>query len=104
MNDTDDDIVWKVSLTRTAEKEAKKLPESVRLQINLLMREMEQCGPIRKNWPNFSALVGKELPKHAYHCHIKKGKPTYVACWCVEDKKVKILEIFYVGSHENAPY
>lgn len=98
------DTVWHVSLSRSAGKQAIKLPESVRLQINLLMREMEQFGPIRKNWPNFSALKGKGLPKNAYHCHIKKGKPTYVACWYVEDKKVKIVEIFYVGSHENGPY
>ena len=85
-------------------KKSIKLSESVRLQINLLMREIEQLGPIRKNWPNFSPLTGKGLPKNAYHCHIKKGKPTYVACWYVEDKKVKIVEIFYVGTHENAPY
>lgn len=105
MNDTGNgDIVWHVSLSNSAEKKAKRLPESIRLQISLLMREIEQSGPIRKNWSNFSALSGKGLPKNTYHCHIKKGKPTYVACWCVEDKKVKIVEIFYVGSHENAPY
>lgn len=98
------DIKWKVSLSRWAGKKAKLLPESVRLQINLLMREMEQFGPIRKNWPNFSGLEGKGLPKNAYHCHIKKGTPTYVACWSVEDKKIKIIEVFYVGTHENAPY
>ena len=104
MNDRSSDIVWEVFLSRTAQKQKKRLPESIRLQINLLMREVEQSGPIRKNWPNFSALKGKKLPKNAYHCHIKKGKPTYVACWYVKDKKVKIAEVFYVGSHENAPY
>lgn len=104
MNGNEGDIAWKVSLSKSAQKQAKKLPKSIRLQINLLMREMEQFGPIRKNWSNFSSLEGKGLPKNVYHCHIKKGKPTYVACWHVEDKKVKIVEVFYVGSHENAPY
>lgn len=104
MNGNNDVPIWKVFLSKAAQKKAKQLPESIRLQINLLMREMEQLGPIRKNWPNFSALEGRGLPKNAYHCHIKKGKPTYVACWYVEDKKVKIAEVFYVGSHENAPY
>lgn len=105
MHDSEDsDTKWRVSLSRTAGKKSVKLPENVRLQINLLMREIEQLGPIRKNWPNFGALTGKGLPKNAYHCHIKKGKPTYVACWYVENKKVNIVEIFYVGSHENAPY
>lgn len=42
--------------------------------------------------PHFSALGGKG------------GKPTYVACWYIKDKKVKIVEIYYVGTHEKAPY
>jgi hypothetical protein len=62
MKDNDgSDTAWHVSLSRSAGKHSIKLPESVRLQINLLMREIEQLGPIRKNWPNFSALNGKGL-------------------------------------------
>jgi len=38
--------------------------------------EMEANGPIRGDWPNFSALSGNR-----YHCHLKKGRPTYVAIW-----------------------
>ena len=60
---------------------------------------MEESGPIRGNWPNFS-----KLEKSDYHCHLKKGKPTYVACWRMINKQIKLLEIYYVGTHEKAPY
>jgi hypothetical protein len=40
----------------------------------------------------------------AYHCHLKKGKPTYVCFWKILDKRERIVEVFYVGSHEKAPY
>ncbi len=70
-----------------------------------LAKEIELLGPIRKDWSNFSSLKkASGLPDNSYHCHLKKGKPTYVACWYVEDKKVKIVEIYYVGTHEKAPY
>jgi hypothetical protein len=60
---------------------------------------------MRKNWPNFGPLYKqKGVPDNAYHCHLKQGRPTYVACWKIEDKKVKIVEVYYVGTHENAPY
>ncbi len=63
-------------------------------------------GPIRRSWPNFSALSKKKkkIPPGAYHCHLKKGRPTYVVFWRIQNKKVKIVEVFYVGSHEDVPY
>jgi hypothetical protein len=53
---------------------------------------------------DFSSLTGKGLRKNTYHCHVSAGRPTYVACWTVVEKRIKIVEIFYVGTHENAPY
>lgn len=38
-----------------------------------------------------------------FHCHLRKGHPTYVACW-EADVQAKKIEVFYVGSHEDAPY
>lgn len=97
--------LWNVDFSSRANKQMKKLPEKVRLQINLLAREIEHAGPIRKNWAHFSPLTkGKGIPANSYHCHLKSGKPTYVACWHVENKKINIVEIYYVGTHENAPY
>lgn len=65
----------------------------------LLIKEMELLGPTIGNWPNFS-----KLSKVEFHCHLKKGKPTYVACWEVVNKKIKLIEVCYVGTHEKAPY
>ena len=39
-----------------------------------------------------------------YHCHLNAGQPRFVAVWEVLDKKIKLLEVQYVGTHENSPY
>jgi hypothetical protein len=39
-----------------------------------------------------------------YHCHIEKGRPTYVVCWRIADKNKKNIEVYYAGTHEKAPY
>jgi hypothetical protein len=75
------------------------VPESATKKLVALILDIENNGPIRGNWPNFSAL-GKGL----YHCHIKKGKSTYVAVWEVKDKEIKLVEVIYAGTHEKAPY
>ena len=33
-----------------------------------------------------------------------KGHPRYVAVWKVADYEIRLMEIRYVGSHENADY
>jgi hypothetical protein len=64
-----------------------------------LLRDIELYGPVRGDWPNYG-----KLGKGRHHCHIKKGKPTYVAVWEEKDKKIKLIEVTYVGTHERAPY
>ncbi len=49
-----------------------------------------------KEWNNYS-----KLGQGQHHCHLTRS---YVACWKEVDKEIKILEIYYVGSRENAPY
>ena len=90
---------WHVNLSKRAFKQVKKLPENVKSSLVALIREIEEGGPIRGNWPNYS-----KLGINRHHCHLKKGKPTYVAIWQVIDKHVCIVEITYVGTHEKAPY
>ena len=58
-------------------------------------------SPERHNWPNYGKIAGK---KNIYHCHLNKGKPRYVAIWKVTDKNIKLMEVRYVGTHENADY
>lgn len=90
---------WTVEFTSKADKQRAKLPDKVRALLARLSKEMELSGPIRKNWKNFSKLTDED-----YHCHLKKGNPTYVACWRVVNKKIQIIEVYYAGTHENAPY
>lgn len=64
--------------------------------------ELEMKGPVLSDWPNFG-IIYKNKNERYYHCHLRKGRPTFVACWIADEEKNKI-EVFYVGSHENAPY
>jgi hypothetical protein len=91
---------WQVVIgPRVQKKMVLKLPELVQLQLLRLVKEIGMHGPIRGNWPNYSALGGGR-----HHCHLKKGRPTYVACWAVQDKSVRLVEVYYAGTHEKAPY
>ena len=91
-------MTWIVALANKADKQAEKLPAIIRITLQTLMDEIAILGPVRGNWPNYSKLDGNR-----HHCHLKKGKPTYVAVWTTEKKTVTV-EIVYVGTHEKAPY
>lgn len=92
-------MVWEVRLRRKAEKQAEKLPYAVRASLTILIREMENRGPIRGNWPNYG-----RLGMNRHHCHVKQGHPTYVAVWEVLDNEIRLIEVTYAGTHEKAPY
>ena len=67
-------MTWTVTLHRKVEKAIPGLSASVRRKLIALIRELEEYGVIRGNWPNFG-----KLENNRYHCHLQKGKPTYVA-------------------------
>ncbi|MBV5329119.1 MAG: hypothetical protein JZU65_16075 [Chlorobium sp.] len=89
---------WKVILQGKAEKQALKLPNKVLDALAALMVNIREAGPVRGNWPNYSKLTGNR-----HHCHLKQGRPTYVAVW-TENKNTITVEIIYAGTHEKAPY
>lgn len=90
---------WTVSYSKKAEKQYKGLPPAIQDRLDYLTAEIEQTGPVRGNWKNYSKLTGKQ-----HHCHIKTGKPTYVAVWEEIDNEIKLVEVTYAGTHEKAPY
>lgn len=90
---------WTVTIHRRATKRIGKLPEAARKSLIALIRAIEIDGPVRGDWPNYSKLGGDR-----HHCHLKKGSPTYVAVWEVRDRKIRLVEITYAGTHEDAPY
>lgn len=72
-----------------------KLPERVQNRFWLLVECLEESGPIQSKFPNYSKLGEVE-----FHCHLGYS---WAACW----KNVKgelTVEVYYVGSRENAPY
>ncbi|MDR3640738.1 MAG: cytotoxic translational repressor of toxin-antitoxin stability system [Humidesulfovibrio sp.] len=91
---------WTVKYTESAQAGAENLPEKFRAILTALVLEIEKMGPVRGNWPNYS-----KLGQDRHHCHLKKkSKPTYVAVWEVRGNTVRLVEVTYAGTRENAPY
>lgn len=91
--------MWQVRLSKKVDKKSKSLPRTIQALLFQLMHEIATLGPVRGNWPNYSKLKNTQ-----HHCHLKKGKPCYVAVWEEKDKQVRLVEVIYAGTHEKAPY
>ena len=94
-------MAWTVKFSNKAAKQARKLPGNVQDNLKLLLQEIIVSGPVRGNWKSYGKLEGR---KNQHHCHIKTGKPTYVVVWEESTTEIKIVEVKYAGTHENAPY
>lgn len=93
--------MWDVKFTAKAKKQVRYLPKDVYSILQFLVLEIRTSGAERRQWHNYGKLKGK---KDCYHCHLKKGNPTYVVVWKVTDKMAHIVEVRYVGTHEKANY
>lgn len=91
--------MWTVRLHRNVAKQLARLPQRVQMSLIALIRELEAHGPVRGNWPNYGKLA-----QTVHHCHIKKGRPTYIAVWEETDRALRFIEVTYVGTHEKALY
>ncbi|MBW2570048.1 MAG: cytotoxic translational repressor of toxin-antitoxin stability system [Deltaproteobacteria bacterium] len=92
---------WTVKINRKIQKQIEKLPPSPRRRLNFLVAEIKKYGPVRDGWANYGRIRGQ---KDCYHCHLKKGNPTYVAVWKAIENENKIVEIKYAGTHERVDY
>jgi len=92
-------VSWAVFFSKKAKKQIRELPEPVQFKLDVLESDIRAYGPVRGNWKNYSKLTEAK-----HHCHLKSGHPTYVVCWEVIDRTIKIVEIYYAGTHEKAPY
>ena len=86
---------WRVFFRRKVERRAMKMPRPQQVLLANLVEDLQNKGPIRMEWPNFSKLSENE-----YHCHLSHS---WVACWRVYEETVEI-EVYYAGSREKAPY
>lgn len=96
-----DSNTWEVEITGRAKKQQKALPTNIKSALKYLLNDLTHLGPEVEKWPHYGKLKGK---KNYYHCHLNKGHPTYVAVWKVTDYEIKLMEVRYVGTHENADY
>ena len=88
--------MWTIKIKRKLEREIIALPINVQLKFAVLQNDLRVGGPEQPSWSNYSKLgVGK------YHCHLTHH---YVACWKMISETELELEVYYVGSRENAPY
>lgn len=99
---------WTVKFVGQAKKNQKKLPSRARHMLDAFTKKLELFGPRLEIWKlderhkykNYSTLKGAF--KDSMHCHLNAySKPTYVVCWKVASNNV---EVWYVGTHEKAPY
>ena len=87
--------------SKKALKQKESLPQPIQEILAALVIDIESGGPVRGDWANYSKL--SELGSH--HCHLnKRGRPTFVACWRAENKIIHIVEVYYAGTREKAPY
>ncbi|OAI49184.1 hypothetical protein AYO45_00355 [Gammaproteobacteria bacterium SCGC AG-212-F23] len=94
---------WNVRFTTKALKQAKQLNEDILSALARLTEHLKIYGPAPgKRWHNYGKLHGK-IQEDNRHCHLVKGHPTYVCCWRVL-KSENYIEVYYVGTHEKAPY
>ena len=76
-------------------KEVKRMPFHVQEKLAVLIDDLREKGPIQSGWPNYS-----KIGKDKYHCHLARK---WVACWYYKEKSL-VIEVYYAGSRENAPY
>ncbi len=86
---------YQVTIRRKWLKRLEILPARIRNKFYYLTKDLENFGPILPHWRNYS-----QLGKDRHHCHLSYS---WVACWRGEGKSIEI-EVYYVGSRENAPY
>lgn len=86
---------YTVKIQKKALKDIKKAPDRIQMKLDLLVEDLEKTGPEQPEWPNYSMLG-----KVTYHCHLDYH---WVACWRHEKDSI-IIEVYYAGSREDAPY
>ena len=90
-----DSVAYAVGWKKKLEKSIRKMPQKEQVKFAQLVYDLNENGPVQKKWPNYSKLGHNE-----YHCHLSYH---WVACWKNEEDSI-IIEVYYVGSREGAPY
>jgi hypothetical protein len=87
--------MFTVVMPKRVEKQIQKLRLLEKKKLVQLIEDLREFGPILHRWKNYCKIGEAE-----YHCHLSYH---WVACWRETDKEL-VLDVYYVGSRENAPY
>ena len=93
--------MWRIKIHNKTAKALSDLPVPAKLAFDQLARELRVGGPRAPGWPNYGKIKGYH---DLHHCHLKRGRPTYVAVWREVKTEERTIEVIYVGTHERAPY
>jgi len=89
-------MAYEIRIKKAVLKNLRGLTEAVQDRFENLVQSLRQTGPTGGHiFQNYGKLSENE-----YHCHLTYH---YVACWR-QEKHTIIIEVYYVGSRENAPY
>lgn len=86
---------YKILISKQVDKKIRSLRNNEKKKLAQLLDDLQDYGPERVEWKNFS-----KLSKDEYHCHLSYH---WVACWR-KQQDILVLEVYYVGSRENALY
>ena len=84
-----------VKTPRNLNKIMRDMPVNARERLIKLVDDIRDSGPVQAMYPNYN-----KLSRNTYHCHLAYR---WVACWRCEAGAC-IVEVYYVGSREKAPY
>jgi mRNA-degrading endonuclease RelE of RelBE toxin-antitoxin system len=87
--------MYEIKIHKKAIKNIKRMPLAIQEKLTYLLKDLKDKGAIRAEWPNFSKLGEKK-----YHCHLSYK---WVVCWQWQEGTI-IIEVYYAGTRENAPY
>lgn len=85
---------YEVKIRKQVLKDYLKMSKKAQKVFKQLVMDLELSGPVQPSYPNYSKLGSLK-----YHCHLDYK---WVACWKME--KEIIIEVYYAGSREKAPY
>jgi mRNA-degrading endonuclease RelE of RelBE toxin-antitoxin system len=88
-------MTYEVLIKKKVAKGLWKLPGWVQKNLAILAQDLYEKGPEQPTWQNYGKLSETE-----YHCHLARS---WVACWRYQ-KHTRMIEVYYVGSREKAPY
>lgn len=83
-----------VNIQKKCRKGINDLTKKDKYTLMRLLDNIENFGPVQPCFKNYS-----KLGNTTYHCHLSLHK---VVCWQLLNSN--IVEVYYVGSRENAPY